>query len=79
VHDKNGEVIKDITTRNKEEVLSSLAQTKGFDVTGGMRHKIEEALKHSKNGIQTYIGRVTDSNTVDNIAMGNHSSGTIIC
>jgi isopentenyl phosphate kinase len=79
VHDKNGEVIKDITTRNKEEVLSSLSQTKGFDVTGGMRHKIEESLGHAESGIPSYTGTINSSESLKNVILEKNKTGTTIC
>lgn len=44
-----------ITTENKEEVKRSMGVTKGFDVTGGMWHKIEESLQMAKSGVETVI------------------------
>ncbi len=55
VYDADGKTIKKITQKSfkrHEEVLSG---SEGIDVTGGMRHKVEEALELAKKGIPTLI------------------------
>lgn len=39
----------------RDEVKRSMTDIKGFDVTGGMWHKIEEALSLTERGITTRI------------------------
>ncbi len=50
-----GEVIPEITTANFMEMKKNITVTEGFDVTGGMLHKIEEALRTAQQGIDSYI------------------------
>jgi len=56
VYDENGRTIPEISNNNFETVRSSIIGSKGIDVTGGMIHKVEEALKLVKmTGIETTI------------------------
>jgi isopentenyl phosphate kinase len=56
VLDTNGRVIKNITNKNYRKIKKGLYKPAGFDVTGGMRHKLDEALKLTKRKIKTHIG-----------------------
>ena len=53
--DNDGQVISEISRDNVEQVKKMMTKTKGFDVTGGMWHKIEESLKLAENKIETLI------------------------
>lgn len=55
VLDGSDKVIEAITPDIAAEVKSLIYSTKGFDVTGGMWHKIEESLKQAEQGIDSYI------------------------
>jgi isopentenyl phosphate kinase len=55
VLDSNKEVIPEITEENWEAVQESIYEPKGYDITGGMKHKIETALKYAKKGVTTRI------------------------
>ncbi|PWU23757.1 hypothetical protein C5B42_01880 [Candidatus Cerribacteria bacterium 'Amazon FNV 2010 28 9'] len=67
-----------ITSAMQEEVKAAMVDTKGFDVTGGMWHKIEESLLLANEGIQTRIisGLVKDN--VYKVLMGDEKIGTTI-
>lgn len=49
------EIYREIKPSMRDEVKKSITDTKGFDVTGGMWHKIEESLSLTKLGIETTI------------------------
>lgn len=55
VYDTNGNIISEINEKNWDEVKKQIYETEGYDVTGGMAHKIQSALRLGKKGIQTYI------------------------
>ena len=55
VLDHDGKVIPEISQSNASEVKKMMTKTKGFDVTGGMWHKIEESLKLAEQGIESHI------------------------
>lgn len=67
-----------ITMEMRDEVKGSMTDTKGFDVTGGMWHKIEEALSLTTLGIQTCIisGLIPDN--LYKVLLGDSSIGTTI-
>lgn len=56
-------IIPQITAGNWEDVQNYILTGTGFDVTGGMKHKIETALLYAKQGIRTRIisGEVPDN------------------
>lgn len=50
------QVVPEINTNNFEEMKQSISETAGFDVTGGMLHKIEESLSLARTKqIDSYI------------------------
>lgn len=72
------EIFPMITISMREEVRSSMIDTKGFDVTGGMWHKIQEALSLTELGVQTRIVSGVEQKVVYNTLLGDGSFGTII-
>ncbi|MBU0576507.1 hypothetical protein KJ654_02495 [Patescibacteria group bacterium] len=50
-----GKVVPLISTKNAVEVKKMMTKTKGFDVTGGMWHKIEESLKLAQAQVESQI------------------------
>lgn len=67
-----------ITPSMREEVKMSMTDTKGFDVTGGMWHKIEEALSLATLGIRTRIVSGIEPGNVFKALTGDSSIGTTI-
>lgn len=55
VLDGKGAVIPLITKENVSEVLRFITETKGFDVTGGMLHKVQQSLVLAEKGISSMI------------------------
>lgn len=55
VLDAEGKVIPLITKKNFPEVQKLIYKTDGFDVTGGMMHKIEASLMLADKGVPTVI------------------------
>ncbi|OGV97169.1 hypothetical protein A2W24_00485 [Microgenomates group bacterium RBG_16_45_19] len=52
---KAGQVVEEIRPETYEGMKTALVKAKGFDVTGGMEHKVEAALDLAKRGIDSYI------------------------
>lgn len=75
----DGSVISQVNPRTFIENKKHLYNTKGFDVTGGMKQKITEALKLAKQGIQTRIVNGNDKDILINILLKGESSGTTVC
>lgn len=61
VLDKNNKVIPLITQENWPSVQGNIFAPKGYDVTGGMKHKIESSLELATKGIETFLvsGEIT--------------------
>lgn len=76
--DENGVAVPRVTSANFESIKQNLFKTEGFDVTGGMLHKIEESLALAKKGIKTHIanGRIDD--VLLRILVNEESIGTEI-
>ena len=55
VLDKNNNIISTITSNNIEEVKQHIYATQGYDVTGGMLHKIDRAISYATHSIKTII------------------------
>jgi isopentenyl phosphate kinase len=75
---KEPEVYREITPSMKEQVRGSMVDIKGFDVTGGMWHKIEESLELTKIGIRTRILSGLIPDTLYKTLLGDQSFGTLI-
>lgn len=67
-----------ITPKNAGEVQRSMGVTKGFDVTGGMWHKIEESLEMAVHGVETIILAGEKPNLLKNALIDGTFSGTRI-
>lgn len=78
VLDDEGKVIKKITKKNFSQIEKVLKVTAGFDVTGGMRHKIREALEIAQCGIKTYIINGGEGKILKKTILGELTEGTII-
>ena len=75
--DKSGKTIYKITEKNWGNLKSNIFATSNLDVTGGMTHKVEEALKLAKKGIETIL--ISDmKNSLLNAIMRKQAGGTII-
>ncbi len=55
VYDEKGSTISEISDHNIQEVRKILKEFDGIDVTGGMVHKVEEAMLLSKQQIPTLL------------------------
>lgn len=77
IHDINGKTIPSITNQNWSDIKQDIFPSNVPDVTGGMNHKIETALKIAKLGIKTIITNGQNSpNLIDTIK--NKNQGTTI-
>jgi isopentenyl phosphate kinase len=78
VLDAEQKTIDLITSENKEEVKGYINGTKGFDVTGGMWHKIESCLNLADQDIESYILSGLTPNNVYNCLTGASFIGTTV-
>ena len=56
VWDAQGNTISRITPDTAEKVLATVTGAAGTDVTGGMAHRLETALRLARRGITSWIG-----------------------
>lgn len=79
LHDPDQGIFERITPSNADEVKQSMGVTKGFDVTGGMWHKIDESLTMAKQGVETFILAGEEPRLLKNALMDGKLTGTRIC
>lgn len=78
VLDSEGQIVPRITQSNIHEIEKLIGGTKGFDVTGGMGHKLEEAMKLAKKNIQVVIVSGMEKGRLYSALVGRSFAGTII-
>lgn len=77
VLDKDNNVIQKITPESFLEISSSLHENRIVDVTGGMKLKVEEMLKLTALGIESYILDGTQKNRIYQALLGKIKGTTI--
>lgn len=62
VWDENHQIISEITTKTYSALQKNFGASRGIDVTGGMEHKMSEAVKIASLGIEVVIanGKIPD-------------------
>lgn len=76
--DKNNAVISEVTKETWSTLKQNIANTDGYDITGGMLHKIESALQYASKGITTLIIDGNHPGEIQNYLQGEAITGTII-
>lgn len=78
VYDLKGNTIPLINKDNWSKIKTYLFEDKRADVTGGMKHKIENALKIAKSGIYTFLINGNKNNQLSDSILGKSVKGTFI-
>jgi len=79
VIDNKGEIIPQISRDNYGNFVKQINGAKGFDVTGGMLHKVNESLELAKSGIKSLIlNGVSEKNLLKRALLEQEVSGTMI-
>ncbi|MBI4130257.1 isopentenyl phosphate kinase family protein [Candidatus Roizmanbacteria bacterium] len=78
VLDSNGNTIQKITPSSYRSLKNIIKGSEGIDVTGGMAHKVEEALWLAKQGIPSYIMNGFDQGQLSKLLLGKPVIGTRI-
>lgn len=78
VLDSTGETIPLITPDNFENYRQAIGQSEGTDVTGGMIHKVSEALELAKKGIPGLIIDGITNGVLSRAVLGQKVLGTEI-
>ncbi|MDQ3008391.1 MAG: isopentenyl phosphate kinase [bacterium] len=76
--DGSKRIYDSINPSMRDEVKQSMSSIKGFDVTGGMWHKIEESLALTEIGITTRIVSGLQKDSLYNALLQVSDSGTVI-
>ena len=76
VYDEEGKTIEEINSTNFEQYKQVLGGSGGVDVTGGMIHKVEEALNLAKQGIPGLIIDGIEHGTLSKAVKGEKILGT---
>lgn len=77
-YDKEKKTVKKITPETWENLKNNVFETNTPDVTGGMIHKVEEALLLVKKGIPTYLVNGNNSTAVKDALLSSSFAGTRI-
>ena len=78
VYEKNKKTIPVITKKNWPKAKKHLYETSSDDVTGGMSHKIEDALLMADQGIKTLLINGNTPNELVNAFCNKKTKGTLI-
>lgn len=76
VYNKRGKTIAKINTKNFGKIRAEIGSSEGIDVTGGMIHKVKEALTLAKKGIPSAIINGGKSNELLNVLLDKPHRGT---
>lgn len=78
VYDSKGKTIKKLTPEKFRKLKQDIGVSDGIDVTGGMIHKVGEAVKLAEKGIETLIinGRIPGN--LEKAILGEKVGGTWI-
>lgn len=80
VYDNNKKTIPVISSKNFTFIKKGIVGSKGIDVTGGMLHKVEEALQIAKKyKIETLIINGNKKGNLKKAILGEKVLGTRIC
>ena len=79
VCDSKGRVISEITSKNYCKILEYIEKSEGKDITGGMRHKVESALKLASKGIKVNIVGFSKKENVIVRVLKGEMIGTCVC
>ncbi len=74
---KNARFIPEITKNNFGEIKKYLSSSDGYDVTGGMLHKVEEMMELAELGFKSQIINATKERNLKNALLGEKIGTTI--
>lgn len=78
VYDLDGVTIPEISKSSYTVLKKDIFESRGTDVTGGMKHKVENALEISSMGVKTYIVNGLQKGTLIEVLQGKVIKGTIV-
>ncbi len=78
VYDSQGKSIKVLTPKKFKKLKQEIGVSNGIDVTGGMIHKVDEAIKMAGKGIETLIINGQIAGNLEKAILGQEMKGTLI-
>lgn len=78
IYDDKGKTILSITNDNWKDIRKYIFKNSRADVTGGMEHKIENALSVAGKGVQTWITNGIVPRELSHALNGKSIKGTIV-
>ena len=78
VYDSKKQTIQIISKRNYSKVKNNIIHSASIDSTGGMLHKVEEALSMARKGVDSVIINGNIKNNLYNLLQGKEYLGTLI-
>lgn len=78
IYDDKGKTISSITNNNWKDIRKYIFKNSRVDVTGGMKHKIENALLIAGKGVQTWITNGIVSGELSHALNDKSIKGTIV-
>ncbi len=76
--DPKAEMVQEITPQNFEDVKKHLQGSDAVDVTGGMVHKVEQALKLAEAGAEVHIISGMAPGRLEKALLGKEVTGTVV-
>ncbi len=78
IYDAAGATVPRVTEHNAAAVLESAAGSAGTDVTGGMRHRLETALRLAGRGVSSWILDGREPGILARALEGGEVPGTVV-
>jgi isopentenyl phosphate kinase len=78
IYDAQGKTIERIDGSNADGILASLSGASGTDVTGGMRHRLQQALALARLDIPSWIVDGRTPGVLEDGLRGQAIGGTIV-
>ena len=78
VYDSKGKTIRKLTPEKFKKLKKEIGASDGIDVTGGMLHKVSEAMKLAEKGIETLVINGKAEGNLKKAILGQKVKGTII-
>lgn len=78
VLDEKGQTVSSITSGALPSLKQLFYKTEGYDVTGGMKQKVEECLKLAERGITSLIINGVENHNLQKALLGKPVIGTLI-
>ncbi len=78
VYDSKGKTVKVLTPKKLKKLKQDIGASDGIDVTGGMIHKVDEAIKMAEKGMETLIINGRIAGNLEKAILGKNVGGTRI-